>query len=159
MLPNDFITMLVPAAKAIQAATGMPASFMIAQGAVESAWFNSQLAQQAFNLFGIKAIGGWTGDTITFPTREVVNGKSIMIQAAFRKYPDLQSGLQDHADFLAPTRPDGTPSRYAPAYAHTDDSCAFAQAVADAGYASDPHYAQTIISIINSHNLKQYDML
>ena len=151
MTPPQFIALLLPSARATQIATGMPASFMIAPAAVESGWGTSQQCQQDFNYFGIKAIGGWTGATQNWETREVINGHSVFVMAAFRKYPNLTAGLEDHAAFLT-----GNP-RYAPAFQHKDDSIAFAQAVAAAGYATDPHYAQTIISIINAHNLKQYD--
>ncbi|HEY8027682.1 MAG TPA: glucosaminidase domain-containing protein [Burkholderiaceae bacterium] len=151
MTPTEFIAMMAPPARAIQSATGIPASFTIAQAAVESAWFNSALARQAFNLFGMKADAAWHGETITMPTGEYVDGRDVTIEAAFRKYPDLASGLQGHADFLTHN------PRYASAFAHKDDACAFAQAVANAHYATDPHYAQTIISIIKSHGLQQYD--
>ncbi|HSY30247.1 MAG TPA: glucosaminidase domain-containing protein [Burkholderiaceae bacterium] len=151
MTPTEFIALLAPPAQATQAATGIPASFTIAQGAVESAWYSSGQAVQDFNLFGIKADASWRGVTQIWPTREVVDGHSVMVNARFRKYADLAAGLQDHATFLT-----GNP-RYAPAFQHRDDSCAFAQAVAAAGYASDPHYADSIVAIINGHNLKQYD--
>lgn len=151
MTPQAYIALLLAPAQATMAVTGIPASFTLAQGAVESAWYSSQQAIEDFNLFGIKAIGGWDGDTQMWPSREVVDGVSVIVNSAFRKYPDLTSGLEDHAAFLT-----GNP-RYASAFQHCDDSCAFAQAIAAAGYATDPHYADTIIAIINGHDLKQYD--
>lgn len=151
MIPQAFIALLYPTAKQVQKDTGIPASFTIAQAAVESGWGTSQQCLKDFNYFGIKAIGGWTGDAEMWQTREVVNGHSVYVMAAFRKYPNLIAGLEDHSKFLTDN------PRYNPAFLHKDDSCAFAQAVADAGYATDPHYAQTIIGIINGHNLKQYD--
>ena len=151
MIPQQFIALLLAPAQATQAVTGIPASFTIAQAAVESGWGTSQQCLQDFNYFGIKAIGGWTGETQNWETREVINGQSVMVNAAFRKYPDLTAGLEDHAAFLTGNE------RYAPAFQHKDDSIAFAQAVAAAGYATDPHYAQTIISIIQAHSLQQYD--
>jgi len=151
MTPQAFIALLLPAAQAAQAATGIPASFTIAQAAVESAWYGSAQAAQDYNLFGIKADASWHGETQTWPTREVVDGKSETWHCAFRKYPSLAAGLQDHAAFLA-----GNP-RYAPAFAHKDDGCAFAREVAKAGYATDPHYAEAIVALIEFHQLKQYD--
>ena len=63
MIPTEFIALLAAPAQATQAATGIPASFTIAQGAVESAWYSSGQAVQDFNLFGIKADAGWRGVT------------------------------------------------------------------------------------------------
>jgi flagellum-specific peptidoglycan hydrolase FlgJ len=151
MTPQAFIALLLPAAQAAQAATGIPASFTIAQAAVESAWCGSAQAVQDYNLFGIKADAGWHGATQLWPTREVVGGQSEIQHCAFRKYPSLAAGLEDHAAFLT-----GNP-RYASAFAHKDDSCAFAQEIAKAGYATDPHYAEAIVAIIEFHQLKQYD--
>jgi flagellum-specific peptidoglycan hydrolase FlgJ len=151
MTPTGFIQLLCGPAQATQAATGIPASFTMAQAALESAWNSSAQALQDFNLFGIKADAAWHGNTQLWPTREVVGGKSVVVNAAFRKYPNLTAGLEDHAAFLTHNE------RYKPAFAHRDDSCAFAEAVAAAGYATDPHYAQKIVAIINGHQLKQYD--
>ena len=151
MTPTDFIALLAGPAQATQAATGIPASFTLAQAAVESGWNSSEQALQDFNLFGIKAIGGWAGLTQMWPSAEFENGVKVMVNSLFRKYPDLTAGLEDHAAFLTNN------PRYQPAFAHIDDSCAFAQAIADAGYATDPNYAKTIISIIQFHQLQQYD--
>ena len=149
MTPDEFVALLGPAAEQAQRDTGIPAGFTIAQAAVESGWGTSRQCLTDFNYFGIKAIGGWNGETELWQTREVVNGHSVFVMAPFRKYPDLTSGLEDHARFLTDN------PRYKAAFEHTNDSCAFAQAVADAGYATDPHYAETIIGIINKHDLKK----
>jgi flagellar protein FlgJ len=151
MTPPDFIALLLAPAQATQAATGIPTSFTLAQAAVESSWNSSLQAQRDFNLFGIKADAAWHGAVGMWPTREVVNGKSVTQICAFRKYPDLTAGLEDHAAFLTGN------ARYRAAFQHADDSRAFARAVAAAGYATDPHYADTIIAIIDVHQLQQYD--
>ncbi|HEY8027686.1 MAG TPA: glucosaminidase domain-containing protein [Burkholderiaceae bacterium] len=151
MRPDDFIAMMAGPAQATQEATGIPASFTIAQAATESGWMGSKLSRQANNLFGVKADRSWHGDSVTMPTKESINGQDVWITAPFRNYPDLATGLQDHANFLTQN------PRYAPAFAKKDDSRAFTKAVADAHYASDPKYAETIIGIINAHNLRQYD--
>ncbi|MDR3480740.1 MAG: glucosaminidase domain-containing protein [Burkholderiaceae bacterium] len=152
MLPNDFIAAIEPAAHAAMLATNIPASFTIAQAAVESAWGKSQQCLQDFNYFGIKADASWHGETQMWPTREVLHNIAEIETCPFRKYPNLTAGLEDHAAFLT-----GNP-RYAAAFEHKGDSCAFAKAVAEAGYATDPHYAEIMCSIIDKHNLKQYDV-
>jgi flagellum-specific peptidoglycan hydrolase FlgJ len=152
MTPPAFIALLLAPAQATQATTGIPASFTLAQAALESAWNGSLQAQRDFNLFGVKADANWHGEIGMWPTREYIDGKSVMQNCAFRKYLNLTAGLEDHAAFLT-----GNP-RYRPAFAHVDDSRAFARAVAQAGYATDPHYAEALIAIIDAHQLQQYDL-
>src|ERR1700758_902107 len=51
----------------------IPASFTLAQSALESAWDGSALSSFAKNYFGMKADSGWTGDTFEISTREVIH--------------------------------------------------------------------------------------
>lgn len=152
MIPFDFFNKYLAAAKATQAASNVPAAFTLAQAAVESAWAQSGLSLVHHNFFGIKAQDGdgWTGDTVTMPTREIINGQSVIINAAFRAYPDDTTGFEDHAKFLTENE------RYADAFNHTDDPCAFAMAIAAAGYATAENYGQTICGIIKFHNLADF---
>ena len=73
MKPQDFITLIGPAAQASRLQTGIPASFVVAQAALESGWGESGLAKRAKNLFGIKADRSWSGQRITLNTREFLN--------------------------------------------------------------------------------------
>ena len=150
MTPDSFIAAISPAACTSMHATKIPASFTIAEGALESGWGASQLAQQAFNLFGVKADPSWHGATLTMQTREFLNGQWVMVPALWRKYPDWLGSITDHAQFLL------TNPRYRPAFAYT---CGinFAQAIAAAGYATDPNYAAKIIAIIKAHSLSALD--
>jgi flagellar protein FlgJ len=143
--------MMTPAAEAAMRMYGIPASFTIAQGAVESGWYYSELAQQHYNLFGIKADAGWKGASVTMPTKEIIGGKEVIIQAAFRSYPTLEAGLEDHAAFLLQN------PRYKPAFSHCDNALAFTAAVAAAHYSTNPNYAAEIIKTIQAHNLTQLD--
>ncbi|WP_186169781.1 glycoside hydrolase family 73 protein [Burkholderia gladioli] len=150
MTPNDFIQAIAPAARDLAAATRIPASFVVAQAALESGWAKSQLAQRCFNLFGVKADGAWHGPTIMLPTTEYEEGRPVTVQAKWRVYDSWLSALRDHADFLLSNR------RYRPAFAFTSGR-AFAKAVAAAGYATDPNYAAKIIAVIDTHQLDALD--
>lgn len=150
MTPAEFIAALGPAAKVTQVATGIPASFTVAQAALESAWAKSGLAQQAHNLFGVKADAAWRGDVLILPTKEFIKGQWVVVQARWRKYLDWQACLDDHARFLQVN------PRYKPAFA-CKTGIAFAQAVAKAGYATDPAYAQKIGQVITAHRLHEWD--
>lgn len=151
MTPTDFITAISPAARASAKATHIPASFVVAQGALESGWGTSALSKRAFNLFGVKADSSWHGDVLTMDTREYLKGQWVTIPAKWRKYPDWQACIDDHAAFLINN------PRYRPAFAYTSGTT-FALAVAAAGYATDPQYGQKIVSIIKAHGLSALDM-
>lgn len=148
MTPADFIAAISPAAKTSAKTTRIPASFTVAQGALESAW---GAHAPGMNLFGIKADSSWKGPVTTQITHEVVNGQTITITAKFRAYDDWLGSITDHAQFLL------TNPRYQPAFAYTTGAL-FAQAVAAAGYATDPQYAAKIISIIRAHGLASLDL-
>jgi flagellum-specific peptidoglycan hydrolase FlgJ len=77
--------------------------------------------------------------------------RPIEITANFRAYPDWLGSINDHAQFLL------TNPRYKPAFAYTTGAL-FAQAVAAAGYATDPQYAAKITSIIRAHGLASLDV-
>ncbi len=125
----------------------IPASFTVAQACLESGWGTHA---PGFNLFGIKSTPDWVGPTTTLATHEVVNGHTVTVEASFRAYPDWLASLRDHAAFLTDN------PRYTNAFNFTDGAD-FAQAIQACGYATDPHYAEKIISIIDVHNLSVLD--
>jgi flagellar protein FlgJ len=159
MTPADFITTIAPVAQSGFAASGIWPSFVIVQAIFESSWGGSELTQQANNLFGIKADSGWTGATFSMPTGEDVlvdptnpasGYKKIIVQANWRSYPDWLSSIQDHANFLR------TNQRYAAAFQTTNVND-FIQAIAAAGYSTNPNYATMLTDEISARNLTQYD--
>ncbi len=150
MTPAEFIAAMSGPAQAAQAKTRVPASFTVAEAALESGWGHSRLAVEAFNLFGVKADPAWLGERIAMDTREwsIIDGWT-MVSAYWRKYRDFESCLEDHGDFLSHSR-----------YAHCFDAAngeEFARAVQAAGYATDPAYADKLISIMRAHNLAALD--
>jgi lysozyme len=125
-------------------------SLTIAQAILESGWGDSSLAQNAHNLFGIKAIGGWNGATYTAPTKEFIQNKWISINAKFRKYNNMNESILDHVAFLVHN------PRYANLFGVTD----FIQEtnnIQGDGYATDPHYATLLQGIIKQYNLTAID--
>lgn len=151
MTPEDFIKAIAPAAQASAIKTRIPASFTVAEAALESGWGKSQLVVDGRNLFGVKADAAWHGDVLTMNTREFLKGQWVMVPARWRKYPDWLTCIADHATFLL------TNHRYAPAFVHSDDAEAFTHVVAACGYATDPAYADKIIAVMHAHNLKALD--
>ncbi len=150
MIPAEFITRLPSPALESQRKFGVPASITIAQAALESAWGESSLAKAGNNLFGIKADSLWRGQTLTLNTKEFIKGQWVVVPALWRKYPSWQASIDDHAAFLKRN------PRYKACFACTS-APAFAKALAQAGYATDPTYADKVIGLIKQHNLLALD--
>lgn len=145
--PAGFIAAIAPAAQACAKRTGVPASVTVAQAALESSWGRRA---PGMNLFGIKADASWHGAVTSQVTHEVVNGETVTITARFRAYSDWQGSIDDHAAFLT-----GNP-RYRPAFTFKDGPN-FARAIAKAGYATDPLYADKLIAIMSTRGLGALD--
>ena len=152
MTPRDFLAMIVPQAQLSQIATGISAGAMIAQAALESGWGVSQLSLTANNLFGIKATATWHGATVQMTTREFLQGDWVEIPATWRVYKSWADSITDHAQFLFKN------PRYKPAIAVRDNAEAFCEQLQACGYATDPQYADLLISIVRGRDLTQYDV-
>ena len=111
MSPNDFISQLSDPAKELAKTSKIPASFTVAQAAIESGWGAHAPGN---NLFGIKATTDWKGAVIVLPTKEFLKGVEVTVQASFRAYLTWAGSLQDHAQFLLLNE------RYKPAFATTN---------------------------------------
>lgn len=151
MTPEAFLEAVGPAARTSQCRTAIPASITLAQAALESGWGRSQLAREGCNLFGVKADKSWRGATLILPTKEFVGDRWQIVEAIWRKYPDWEDAIDDHARFfyLNP--------RYHVALRQVRDAHAFARALQICGYATDPHYAEKLWSVVQSRRLTQYD--
>ena len=149
----EFIDTVGAAAQRSRRTTGVPASVTVAQAILESDWGRSRLTRQGNNLFGIKALGGVTGPAgvVTLATWEYVDGANVIVQAPFKAYKTLEQSVDDHGAFFARNR------RYAAALAVANDARAFARAIQDAGYATDPSYAAKLIGLMDRYNLYRFD--
>ncbi|MEH6436707.1 glycoside hydrolase family 73 protein [Massilia sp. DD77] len=149
MTPNQFIDELLLAAQECHRASGIPASFTIAQAALETGWGKRVLGK---NLFGIKADKSWKGETVMVDTHEVIKGVRTPMKCAFRAYGSWSDCMQDRAKFFASN------PRYRYCFQETTGE-GWARAVAAAGYATDPNYAKTLAAIIKGRNLIRFDLL
>jgi hypothetical protein len=150
---TDFINTVGEAARRSAAMTGVPASVTVAQAILESDWGRSRLTLQGNNLFGIKALGAVTGPAgvVTLTTWEHLNGGDVLVQSPFKAYYSLEQSIEDHGKFFTRNR------RYAEALSVADDPRAFAQAIQDAGYATDPNYASKLIALMDRYELYRFD--
>jgi flagellar protein FlgJ len=145
---RDFISRHWDAAVAAQHATGIPAHFVLAQAALESGWGRAEIraadGAPSFNLFGIKATGGWRGRTVEAVTTEYEDGVAQRTVERFRAYDNYGEAFRDWARLLA-----GNP-RYAEVIARGADAQAFASGLQRAGYATDPAYGDKLARVIAS---------
>ncbi|MBT2791539.1 flagellar assembly peptidoglycan hydrolase FlgJ [Paraburkholderia strydomiana] len=143
---DAFVDKLAAPAQAASAATGIPARFIIGQAALESGWGKSEIKKAdgstSHNVFGIKATKDWTGKTVSTLTTEYVNGKPQRVVEKFRAYDSYQDAMTDYASMLK-----GNP-RYAQVINSAHDVKGFATGMQRAGYATDPHYAKKLMSIM-----------
>jgi peptidoglycan hydrolase FlgJ len=143
---DAFVDKLAQPAQAASAATGIPARFIIGQAALESGWGKSEIRKSdgttSHNVFGIKATKDWTGKTVSTVTTEYVNGKPQRTVEKFRAYDSYQEAMPDYASMLK-----GNP-RYAQVINSAHDVNGFANGMQRAGYATDPHYAKKLMSIM-----------
>lgn len=150
MTAQSFLDALLPGALAVQQKYGIPASFTLAQAASESGWGESDLARTANNLFGIKADKSWKGPTYNLNTGEYLNGRQVVVPASWRKYASWAECLEDRVKFFKDNR------RYAMCWFQNTGE-GWANAVAAAGYATDPNYAKKLIAVMNGRNLQRFD--
>lgn len=152
-----FIETLAPFAIKYGTAANVLPSLILAQGVLESGSGTSSLAKNANNLFGIKKGSNWDGETYAVVTSEYTpEGKYYEVVAEFRKYPSYEGAVIDLVSKYSSGLLGESRNRYEAVLGQQDFALA-AQAVKDAGYATDPLYPQKLISIYNLYNLSQYD--
>ncbi len=132
---------------------GVQPQFMVGQAALESGWGKHEMrnadGSATHNLFGIKAGKGWSGPTVEKTTTEYVNGVAQKTTAKFRVYASYAESFKDYAKLIG-----GNP-RYAGVVAQSQDARGFARNLQQAGYATDPAYADKLVRVINGSTLRQ----
>lgn len=143
---RDFIGRMWPHALEAARATGIAPHFILGQAALESGWGRGEIRMAdggaSHNLFGIKAGRGWQGQVADVATTEYVNGAPVKTVERFRAYASYADAFKDYANLLA-----GNP-RYAHVLNERVDPAAFARGLQQAGYATDPHYADKLTRVI-----------
>ncbi|NDK08654.1 hypothetical protein EOM39_05445 [Candidatus Gracilibacteria bacterium] len=141
--------------KEIEKVYGIPWKITVSQAALESKWGKSKLSTKGNNYFGIKSFG--KGPSINFNTKEVVNGKTVTVNAGFKAFGNMKDSFIGYANFLTKNQRyrnafnfgadlNPKPEYYSNNYQGYDPE-KFASEIAKAGYATDPNYYQKIVSI------------
>lgn len=144
--PEQFVHSLWSSAQRAAARIGLPAEALLAQAALETGWGGHIMpaanARSSHNLFGIKADQRWNGEQVRRETLEYESGVAVRRREAFRAYDSYEESLQDYVDFLQQS------PRYADALNKTHDTQAYFKALQQAGYATDPRYAEKIERVL-----------
>lgn len=113
-------------------------STVLAMAALESGY-----NLNAETLFGIK------GNGKILDTTEFINGEYVNIKDSFKCYPNLTASVQGLYELMQWERYDRATS-----CTDYEEECRMIQAC---GYATDPDYADKLISIVNSYHLTMFN--
>ena len=142
---------MLPVAGQAGQASGVPPQLMVGQAALESGWGKREIrmadGSNSFNLFGIKANAGWNGKVAEVMTTEYKNGVAYKQVEKFRAYSSYAEAFQDYAGLISNN------PRYADVLQQGSDVAGMAQAIQKAGYATDPKYADKLVSIMGKIDL------
>lgn len=150
--PAKFAADLWPHANRIAAKLDIAPEALLAQAALETGWGQHVMQRSdgssSHNLFGIKAGTNWFGGSVVRRTLEFAGGAAQQLRERFRTYPDIAAAFDDYAKLI-----NGN-ARYSGVGGNGRDSAGFAQALQDAGYATDPLYAEKIERISGGEILR-----
>jgi flagellar protein FlgJ len=149
--PEQFVATLTPYAEKAAERLGVDARALLAQAALETGWGKAVIrhpdGSSSHNLFNIKADGRWDGERVAKQTLEYRQGVAAKEMAQFRSYDSLGESFNDYADFLTSS------PRYADVLKQGGNAEHYVEALQEAGYATDPAYAQKIKRIMDGDTL------
>ncbi|AVJ27634.1 flagellar assembly peptidoglycan hydrolase FlgJ [Achromobacter spanius] len=141
----DFVSRMSRAANLASQQSGVPARLIMGQAALESGWGKREIKHEdgstSFNLFGIKAGPSWKGKVVNVLTTEYEDGVARKVTQPFRAYASYEESFADYARLI------GNSPRYESVTTARNEVEA-ARRIQDAGYATDPRYAQKLIGIM-----------
>lgn len=142
---GNFVARLSTPARVVSQQSGIPHQLIVAQAALESGWGQREIpaadGSPSYNLFGIKAGGNWDGPVTEITTTEFEQGAAKKIKAKFRVYGSYVEAMADYVKLLT-----NNPRYAGVANARSPEQAA--QALQQAGYATDPQYASKLVSVI-----------
>lgn len=143
---QEFVNKMLPHALQASGASGVPPQLILGQAALESGWGKREIRQadgsNSYNLFGVKAGANWHGKVAEVMTTEYKNGVASKQVEKFRAYSSYTEAFNDYAGMLS-----GNP-RYASVMQQTDNPAGMALALQKSGYATDPKYAEKLVSVM-----------
>ena len=150
--PSNFVESLRPMAKKIATALGVDSDVLLSQAALETGWGQKVIecadGSSSFNFFNIKAGDDWHGAVAKVPTIEYRDGVAVREWANFRAYNSPEESFADYARLVSES------PRYQQALECADNPRAYITALAQAGYATDPRYAQKVLAVLDSEPMR-----
>lgn len=151
---QSFIEQLYPVAQQAAENLGLDPKALLAQAALETGWGQHMIhtteGKNSHNLFGIKAGKSWGGHRALVDTVEVEQGIAKTQKAPFRVYSGFADSMQDYVSFVQQN------PRYQQAIKLTSDPRQYFIELQKAGYATDPNYAEKVMSVLSSERFKEY---
>ncbi|NND54292.1 MAG: flagellar assembly peptidoglycan hydrolase FlgJ [Gammaproteobacteria bacterium] len=151
---DEFVRDLLPHAEKAAETLGVDPRVLVAQAALETGWGQHVIRDgnglSSNNLFGIKATGRWKGQHLSIPTLEYENGVAQRLRENFRVYDDLAEGFADYVNLISGSE------RYTEAVRKAGEPEAYLDALQEAGYATDPNYANKIKAILRGPDFGDY---
>lgn len=146
---GDFVRKVFEAAQKEALSSGVPAAVTAAQAILETGYGKAvptdiNTKRYSYNLFGIKGVG--TVGSVDIYTHEVINGKRVKIIDKFQAYNSFAESIAGRTAFLKKNM------RYRFLF-NSKDPKVWAEGLQKAGYATDPNYAKSLISIMDSWKL------
>ena len=144
--PEKFVATLMPDIEKVASQLEVSPKSIIAQAALETGWgqhiIHNGQGRNSFNLFGIKAQGAWSGDSVAIESVEVVGDVAQLKKSHFRQYASYADSLNDYAELI-------NSGRYPGVAGSGEDVPAFAKSIVAGGYATDPAYAEKLTRVAN----------
>lgn len=152
--PEAYVRSVWPHAERAASKLGVDPEVLVAQSALETGWGRHIMrhpdGRSSHNLFGIKADRHWQGERVIVSSLEYVEGVAERQYAAFRAYPDPGQSFDDYVDFITRN------PRYRDALANAGSAEGYLRGIQRAGYATDPAYANKILSILQQGPLNEF---
>ncbi len=151
---EQFVRQLSAEARQAGEQLGVDGRMLLAQAALESGWgaavIGGKDGRSSYNLFNIKADKAWQGRRMKVASLEYEQGRAVKKQSAFRAYGSYRESFQDYVRFIRDN------PRYQQALRHAGSARRYIQDLQQAGYATDPRYAEKVIKVFHSSAMAQY---
>jgi flagellar protein FlgJ len=151
---GDFVRQLQPYAEQAARELGIEPKVLLAQAALETGWGRSVRknndGSNTFNLFNIKADKAWQGKQAQTSTLEFEHGIAKKVKAGFRSYASFQESFKDYVAFIKSN------PRYGDALKQVGNGNRYLQELQQAGYATDPNYANKVMRISNGNAMSGF---
>jgi flagellar protein FlgJ len=148
---QDFVRHLHPIAEQAAKELGVEPKVLLAQAALETNWGRSLIRNNdgasSFNLFNIKAGKAWQGEKAQARTLEFEHGVGRKVHARFRSYESFEESFQDYVRLIKSN------PRYGDALKQAGSPEHYLRGLQQAGYATDPKYAEKVIKIYHGNTM------